>query len=158
MINLGNPNIKEQKPWEKSTGPKSKVGKLIISSNSLKSGASIKSESTIAKASGWDNSNIKESLKNYHSFVDWALNRNHPTKELTEIARLEGLMQVLEASLSRILDKLEKGEGTSDKDRKDMFLMKDTIVAIHEMKYGKKQTNINASYKDIRDRMFPDDN
>ncbi|KKK72434.1 hypothetical protein LCGC14_2903920 [marine sediment metagenome] len=89
-----------------------------------------------------------------HNFVNWALQRKNPTRDLSEIAKLEGLMNVMEANLNNALERLGEGKTLTDKDRKDMFLMKDTLVSIHEMKYGKKQLNVNASYKDIRNLMF----
>ena len=96
----------------------------------------------------------KKSLEAYHNFVNWALNRKSPTKELNEIAKLEGLMSMMEANLNKALERLAEGQALTDKDRKDMFLMKDTLKDIHEMKYGRKQVNVNADLKDIVDLML----
>ena len=151
MVRIGgNPDIVNTP----NTGPKTKIGKLVVSSNPLKYGQSVNSKSVVAQASGWDESNVSQSIRNYHSFVRWALGRKKPSNELNEIVKLEGLIEVMEVNLSRVLEKLELGENLTDKDRKDMFLLKDTLVDLHEIKHGKKQLNITASYKDIRDRMF----
>ncbi len=151
-----NPNIKDApKP-----GPTSEVGKLISSITKFKNKpvrSQVKPTSKVAQIVGFDNSTpeaLKKSVESYQNFVSWALNRKSPTKDLTEIAKLEGMLTVLEAQLNKTLERLGEGKEITDKDRKDMFLMKDTLVAISEMKYGRKQLNVNASYKDIRDAMF----
>ncbi len=156
---VGNPNIANTP----NVGPTSPVGKLVNSINKYKnkpvgSQAVINPDSMAAKVVDFDKSTpeaTKKSLEAYHNFVNWALNRKSPTKDLTEIAKLEGMMAALEAQLSNAVEKrLGEGKELSDKDRKDMFLMKDILKDINEMKYGRKQINLNTSYKDIRDAMF----
>lgn len=155
---VGNPNIANTP----NTGPTSPVGKLVNSINKYKNKpvgnqAVINPDSIAAKVVDFDKSTpeaTKKSLEAYHNFVNWALNRKSPTKELNEIAKLEGLMSMMEANLNKALERLAEGQALTDKDRKDMFLMKDTLKDIHEMKYGRKQINLNTSYKDIRDAMF----
>ena len=147
--NPGNPNIKDApKP-----GPTTKIGKLKTSLNSLKRGevaAQINSNSMAAKAVGFDGS--KEKLQAYYNFVSFVL--GEPIKTLNEIQQLEGLLATMQGGYFELVKKVEKNEPFNDKDRKDMFLIKDTLIAIHEMKYGRKQINLNTSYKDIRDAMF----
>lgn len=159
-------NVRNPKGWPgikdhaHKGGTKTVIGKLVNSISPLKnrqsSQANINPNSAGAKIVGFDNApdKIKRSLENYYSFVSWALNRPKPTKELSEIAKLEGMMAILESNLNNAIERLGEGQQLTDKDRKDMFLMKDTLVAIHEMKYGKKQLNINTDLKDIRDLMF----
>lgn len=155
---VGNPNIANTP----NPGPTTPVGKLVNSINKYKNKpvgtqAIINPDSMAAKVVDFDKSTpeaTKRSLEAYHNFVDWALNRKHPTKDLTEIAKLEGLMSMMEANLAKALERLGKGEALSDKDRKDMFLMKDTLKDIHEMKYGRKQVNVTADLKDIVDIML----
>ncbi len=155
---VGNPNIANTP----NPGPTTPVGKLVNSINKYKNKpvgmqAVINPDSMAAKVVDFDKSTpeaTKRSLEAYHNFVDWALNRRNPTRELTEIAKLEGLMSMMEANLAKALERLGKGEALSDKDRKDMFLMKDTLKDIHEMKYGRKQVNVNADLKDIVDIML----
>ena len=154
MAKPGNPNFVKGNVFAKLGGPKTKTGKLVSTMNTIKPTTIANPESMVAKASGWDNSNISQSIRNYHSFVRWALDRKNPSNELSEIVKLEGMLEVMEVNLSKVLEKLEEGKTMTDKDRKDMFLMKDTLVDLHELKYGKKQLNINASYKDLRDVMF----
>lgn len=148
----GNPNLKD----EIKTGPKTKIGKLRNSLHGVKrkNCTVINPESMAAKAVGFDKS--KERLQAYHNFVSFVLEQ--PIKTLSEIERLEGLLAMMEISFSKILTRLEAGESLSDKDRKDFFLMKDTLVDLHKIKYGEKKVNIEIKYKDIRDQMFPDDN
>jgi len=148
-------------------GPTSKIGKLVSSINKFKnqpphdaSNTQINPDSMAAQLVKFDDSTpeaLKKSVEAYHNFVNWALNRDSPTKELSEIAKLEGMLTIMEAQLSKALERLAKGKETTDKDRKDLFLMKDTLVSIHEMKYGKKQLNVNTSYKDFRDLMFDEE-
>ena len=160
---VGNPNIGEISK-EKSTGPKTPVGKLISSVARFKNKpprsaflSEISPDSMAAKVVNFDNSTpeaLKKSIEAYHNFVNWALQRKSPTKDLSEITKLEGMLHILEAQISKALGRLAEGKELTDKDRKDLFLMKDTLVSISEMKYGKKQLNVTASYKDIRDLMF----
>ena len=103
------------------------------------------------KAVGFDGS--KEKLQAYHNFVSFVLGQ--PIKSLSEIQRLEGLLAVMEINLNNTITKLEKGEKIDeDKNRKNIFLMKEILVDLSKIKYGEKKININASYKDIRDAMF----
>lgn len=147
---------------EKSTGPRTQIGKLVTSVARFKykpvsKQSVVNPKSMAAQVVDFDNTTpeaTKKSLEAYHNFVNWALQRKNPTRDLSEIAKLEGLMNVMEANLNNALERLGEGQALTDKDRKDMFLMKDTLVSIHEMKYGRKQLNVNASYKDIRDLMF----
>lgn len=151
VYNQGNPNIAEE--GKKSTPPKTKIGKLRNSLHALKyvNGAGqINPNSMAAKAVGFDGS--KEKLKAYYDFVCFVLGT--PLKTLTEIERMEGLLAIMEKNLVEILQKQAEGKPLTDKDRKDMFLVKDTLAELHEMKYGKKQINVNADLKDIRDAMF----
>ena len=152
-LNQGNPNIANTP----NTGPKTPIGKLVNSMHSVNVNnnfAEINPDGAAAKIVKFDESKINESLKNYHSFVAWALNRPSPTKELSEIAKLEGMLYILEVQVSKALEREKDGNELTDKDRKDLFLMKDTLKDIHEMKYGKKQLNINGDLKDIMDTMF----
>ena len=132
------------------TGPTTKIGKLRNSMHALKTGASIREDSTVAKAVGFDKT--KDKLQAYYNFVSFVLDQ--PIKSLSEIERMEGLLAVMENNLMDLIKKQEEGQSLTDKDRKDMFLMKDTLVELHKLKYGEKKLNITASYKDIRDLMF----
>ena len=151
-FNKGNPNLKD----EKKVGPQTKIGKLRNSLHPIKyknkSALKINPESMAAKAVGYDKS--KESLQAYHNFVSFVLEQ--PIKSLNEIERLEGLLAMMEISFSKVLTRLEAGESLSDKDRKEFFLMKDTLVELHKIKYGEKKVNVNidGDLKDIRDMMF----
>jgi len=140
----GNPDIKDH---AHKGGPKTKIGKLKVS---LQPNATPSVDSIAAKAVGFDGT--KEKLQAYHNFVSFVL--GHPIKTLTEIERLEGMMGMMEINFNKIVERLEKGEELSDKDRKNMFLVKDTLVDIHKLKYGEKKININADLKDIRDLMM----
>ncbi len=142
----GNPDIVNTP----NIGPKTKIGKLRNSMHGVKSGLQVNPNSMAAKAVGFDKT--KEKLQAYHNFVSFVLEQ--PIKSLTEIERLEGLLAVMETNLNNTITKLEEGGKLDDKDRKDIFLMKDILVDLSKIKYGEKRININASYKDIRDAMF----
>ena len=134
------------------TGPITKIGKLRNSMHGLKNKnqPQINPDSMAAKAVGFDKT--KEKLQAYHNFVSFVLDQ--PIKSLSEIERMEGLLGVMETNLAKVIEKQEEGQDLTDKDRKDMFLMKDTLVELHKLKYGEKRLNVTASYKDIRDLMF----
>ena len=144
----GNPNIREISKL--STGPRTEVGKLKNSVVRVTTGQQISPDSRASRAVGYDGT--KGKLQAYHNFVSFIL--GHPIKTLSEIERMEGLLAVMQTNLMDIIQKQEEGKGTTDKDRKDMYLMKDTLVELHKLKYGEKKVNINTSYKDIRDLMF----
>ena len=143
---VGNPNIANTP----NIGPKTQIGKLRCSLHRVNTGLQVSKNSMAGKAVGFDGS--KEKLQAYHNFVSFVL--GHPIKTLSEIERLEGLMSLMEANLSKAIEKLEKGEELSDKDRKNMYLVKDILVDLNKIKYGEKRININADLKDIRDAMF----
>lgn len=142
----GNPDIVNVQ----RTGPTTKIGKLRNSLHSFKYGSSIRKDSPVAKFVGFDGT--KKKLQDYHNFVSFVLDQ--PIKSLSEIERLEGMLAVLEKNLTEVIERQDAGQPITDKDRKDMFLMKDTLAELHKMKYGEKRLNVTASYKDIRDAMF----
>ena len=144
-----NPNIGN----EAKIGPTTKIGKLRNSLHGLKylnSPKYINPNSMAARAVGFDGS--YEKLQAYLNFVSFVLGL--PLKTLSEIERMEGLLAIMETNLAEIIKKQEEGKSLTDKDRKDMFLVKDTLAELHEMKYGKKHITLNADLKDIRDAMF----
>lgn len=147
------PNIGEISK-EKSTGPRSQIGKLRNSLHSYNPNTpnitKVNPDSMAGKAVAFDGS--KEKLQAYHNFVSFVLGQ--PIKTLSEIERMEGLLALMETNLGEIAIRQDKGESLTDKDRKDMFLVKDTLAELHKIKYGEKRLNVNASYKDIRDAMF----
>lgn len=153
MTYNGNPNIGEISK-EKSTGPKSTIGKLRCSLHSYNPNTPhitvVNPDSMAGKAVGFDGS--KEKLQAYHNFVSFVLDQ--PIKTLSEIERLEGLLAIMETNLGEITKRQNEGGGLTDKDRKDMFLVKDTLAELHKIKYGEKRININTDLKDIRDAMF----
>ena len=56
----------------------------------------------------------------------------------------------------RVMGKLEKGIPLDEEDVKLIRLLKDCLSTSHELKFGKKQLNLHASYDDIRQMMFND--
>ncbi len=145
----GNPDIVNTP----NVGPTSQIGKLRNAMHGTKVQSNpkyINPNSMAAKAVGFDGT--KDKLQAYYNFVSFVL--GHPIKTLTEIQRLEGLLAIMETNLGEITKRQNNGEPLTDKDRKDMFLVKDTLAELHKIKYGEKRLNVNASYKDIRDAMF----
>ena len=140
-----------------ATGAKTPIGKLKQTASRIKPyTTNISPESMPAKAVNFDNSTpekTRKSLEAYHNFVSWV--NNMPKRGLDEIAKLEGLLAIMEANLAKSIEKLGEGKQLDDKDRKNMFLMKDTLVELSKIKYGEQHVNITADLKDIRDMMFP---
>ncbi len=150
MVYNGNPNIANTP----NIGPKTVIGKLRNSLHAVKSSqphiTQVNKNSLAAKAVGFDGT--KEKLQAYHNFVSFVLGQ--PIKSLSEIQRLEGLLAIMETNLGEIIKRQNEGKPLTDKDRKDMFLVKDTLAELHKIKYGEKRININTDLKDIRDAMF----
>ncbi len=152
----GNPNIIEDTKG-KHTGPKTEMGKLKVSLNSLKNLNKLgKSDfKQLMEEAGVDFSKTEEAIEKVNIFK--ALISSKESKELTEIKRLEGMIQILNTDMSvRLMKKLEKEIPVDESDIKLIRLLKDCLSTSHEMKFGKKQLNVNASYKDIREMMFDD--
>ena len=144
-------NEKGQFTEGNQNGSNTKIGRLKQSLSGVSPiTVNVNPKSMAARAVGFDGT--AEKLQAYHNFVSFVM--GHSMKSLSEIERMEGLLAIMEANLSEIIKKQEEGESLTDKDRKDMFLVKDTLTQLHEMKYGKKNININADLKDIRDAMF----
>ena len=147
---MSNPNIAEDSK-KFSTGPKTRIGKLKSSISHYKYGSQSRPwESLAGEVVKFDNS--KKKMEAYHAFVSWL--KQQPMRTLNEIERLETLLGVLEINLSTIIAKQEKGKELTDDDRKQMLLLKDTLVDLNKIKYGEKKINIHADLKDIREAMF----
>ena len=141
---------------EFATGPKTEIGKLKNAAHLVTSAyKNINPDSMIGQVVKYDNSTpekTKKSLEAYHNFVSWV--NNMSKRGLDEIAKLEGLISMMEINLAKAIEKLGEGKSLDDKDRKNMFFMRDTLVEISKIKYGEKHFNVTAELKDIRDMMF----
>ncbi len=154
----GNPNILEIS--KKSTGPTSEIGKFKSSLNTTKlkipdnlnrNGDSLLTK--MMKEAGVDFSKADKAMEQRNLFVIWAKSKS--VKELTEIVRLEQIIQILDTDVSmRAMRKLEKGIPLDEDDVKIIRLLKDCLSTSHELKFGTKKLNVNASYEDIRQMMF----
>ena len=159
-MSSGNPNIIED-TLGKQTGPVSEIGKLKISVNPIKhfkKGSSMNQLGTsrvtkLMESAGIDFSKAGDAIEKRNLFIIWL--KGKTTQELTEIARLDGIIEILETDMTmRVMKKLEKGVALTDADVRLIRLLKDCIASVNEMKFGKKNININASYDDIRKLMF----
>ena len=155
----GNPDIMEIS--KKSTGPTSEMGKLKSSMNSMKH----KKQGTylnqlgdsritkMMKEAGVDFSKLDSALKQKNIFMIWLKSKS--TEELTEINRLDQIIQLLDSDMSmRVMRKLEKGLPLDDDDVKLIRLLKDCLSTSHELKFGTKRVNIHGDFDDIRKMMF----
>ena len=160
----GNPNVVED-TFGKKTGPKSDMGKLRASLNSTKrTGAGraiIKSKPSkvriMMEEAGVDFSKAGDAIEKRNLFEIFIKSKS--TEELTEIQRLDSVIQVLDTDMAmRVMKKLEKGVGLSEADIKLIRLLKDCLSTSHELKFGKKKVNLHADYDDLRKLMFPNQN
>lgn len=149
----GNPNILEIS--KKSTGPTSDIGKLKVSMNSVKSGGDSKVLDKIIKEAGITFKKASEAISLKKLFISWF--KSLSGKELTEIDKLDEVITILEAdTANRVMGKIAKGIPLDEDDVKLIRLLKDCLSTSHELKFGKKQLNVHASYNDIRQMMFDD--
>ena len=94
-----------------------------------------------------------KNLDNYNLFIAWI--KTKTGEDLNEIMKLENLITLLETDMTnRAMGKLEKQEPLTDEDVRQIRLLKDALVELHKLKYGEKQINVNADFKDIRKMMF----
>lgn len=149
----GNPNILEIS--KKSTGPTSEIGKLKVSMNAVKSGGDSKVLDKILKEAGITFKKASEAISLKKLFISWF--KSLSGKELTEIDKLDEVITILEAdTANRVMGKIAKGIPLDEDDVKLIRLLKDCLSTSHELKFGKKQLNVHASYNDIRQMMFDD--
>ena len=106
---------------------------------------------------GFDTAQAKKYVKMRSAFEIWLKHINDP-KVLTEIQRLDQLIQILEMDMTtRTMKKLSKGIPLSPNDIKLIKELRECFATIDKMKYGEKHFNVNASIKDIRKLMFPEE-
>ncbi len=170
---MGNPEI-----WryaKNQTGPKTPEGKLRASLNARKKPIKdanahtsanskgggvmdLKGESMVTKLmkeAGVDFSKPKEAIEKRNLFEVWL--RSFTGDGYTEIQKLDSVIQILDTDMSqRVMKKLENGVPLSEADTRLIRLLKESLESLHRMKFGDKKTNVNVSYKDIREMMFAD--
>ena len=157
---IGNPNIREIS--KKSTGPKTDLGKLKCAvgirkhRNPKMMRIDQKGETQITrmmKKAKIKFSVLGKAIEARNMFEIWV--RGKTMKELTEIQRMDSIIQILDTDMSqRVMEKLEMGISLEEDDIKLIRLLKETLESNHKMKFGEKRLNVNADYKDIRDLMF----
>jgi len=161
---MGNPEY--FKYAKNQTGPVTPEGKLIVSMNPIKRISKNQQRDQFNKLAlsrklmeeaGVDFSKVKSALKKRNLFEIWI--RKHNGKELSQITKLNQVIELLEADMNvRVMPRLEKGIPLGPCDVKLIRLLKECLESSHKMEFGEKKVNINASYKDIRDMMFPEEN
>ncbi len=150
----GNPNIIQDLEG-KRTGPKTETGKLKTAMRGLQNGARSKKLDKVLEELGFKFKKTSEAITLKKSFITWW--KSKTGKELSAIDKLEEVITLLEADTSvRVMKKLEKGIPLDEDDVKIIRLLKDCLSTVHELKFGKKQLNVHASYDDIRKMMFDD--
>ncbi len=148
----GNPNIGEISK-EKSTGPKTVGGKLRVSMNASKNLERSKDVDLAMEELGLKFSKASDSLDLKRQFQKWFISKTG--KELTEIAKLEELINFYETDTSmRVVQKLKDGVPLDDSDLKALKQHKEALEALHKLKFGTKSLNIHGDFDDIRKMMF----
>ncbi len=158
----GNPNILEDTK-DKKTGPTSEIGKLKCSVNAVKYLGNAKQlnqhgDSKITqmmKKAGVNFSKVEDAIEKRNLFTIFIKSKS--VDELTEIQRLDTVIQILESDIAvRAMKKLEEGIPLSDEDVRIIKLLKETLEASHKLKYGDKHLHAHVGYDDIRKMMFDD--
>ena len=157
---VGNPNIEEA--YNKSTGPKTDIGKLKCSAGRIKK---FTMNTHLTKGSQlWELMEkvklkyavMSDALDAMDLFISWLNSRS--TKEVTEIHKLEKIIQILNGEMAkRVMWKLEGEQPLGDDDLKVIKLLKECITDVHQLKFGTKSLHVTASYDDIRQMMFNED-
>ena len=110
----------------------------------------------LMKKAGVDFSKVEDAIEKRNLFTIFVKSKS--TEELTEIQRLDTVIQILESDIAvRAMKKLEEGIPLSDEDVRIIKLLKETLEASHKLKYGTKQVNIHGDFDDIRKLMFGED-
>lgn len=160
----GNPNVIED-TFGKQTGPRTQIGKLKTSVNAIKhygAGRKVMKNKpspvrVMMEEAGVDFSKAGNAIEKRNLFEIFIKSKS--TEELTEIQRLDGVIQVLDTDMSlRVMGKLEKGVPLNEADVRLVRLLKDCLSTSHELKFGKKSTVLKANYDDLRKLMFGDEN
>ena len=150
----GNPNVIDDTK-NKQTGPKTEIGKVKNSLNAVRSGATSKLLDEAIELVGIKFKKASEALAVKTVFAAWWKSKSG--EDLTEIAKLDQVIQILDSDMSiRAMGKLEKGIPLDEDDIKLIRLLKDCLSTSHELKFGKKNLNVHANYDDIRKMMFDD--
>ena len=152
--NSGNPNIGEISKL-KSTGPRTIAGKIRCSMNSSKNLEQSKQVDQAIEELGLKFLKANEALSLKKQFQKWFVSKTG--KELTEIAKLEELINFYETDTSmRVIKKLKEGVPLDFSDLKALKQHKEALEGLHKLKFGEKHLNVKVDYDDIRKMMFDD--
>ncbi len=158
----GNPNILADLEG-KRTGPKTEIGKLKTSLNAVKHSGTASTLNqhgdsqitTMMKEAGVDFSKVEDAIEKRNLFTIFIKSKS--TEELTEIQRLDTIIQILESDIAvRTMKKLEDGTPLDDEDVRIIKLLKETLETSHKLKFGDKHLHAHVGYDDIRKMMFDD--
>ncbi len=139
-----NPNI--GKEAHKSAAARSEIGKFKVSLNSYKG-----KDSNTWRAR---HQAIPQDIKDIY---EWC--KGYSTKELDVLKELKDIYIAMKTNLleGELAKKIKSGDKFTAGERDQLRILIDLLEKHHKLKYGEKKLNINASYKDIRDMMFPDE-
>lgn len=139
----GNPDIKNEA--HKGAAERTELGKFRVSLNAWKGGS---------KTNLYLNKRIPPEVIDLY---DWF--KGLTEKDRDFLFELQGIYDILKANLlnGEIPKKVLSGEKLSRTEMEQFKLLVDITEKHQKMKYGEKKININLSYKDVVDRMFPDD-
>jgi len=108
---------------------------------------------------------LKELMKNsphsathrYNLFVIWL--RSMTGKDLKSVVEMENLFSFVKDRFAfEQLKKIENNEQLNRLDIEKVKVLAEILEKIHNIKYGKKQVNVNVGYDNIREYMGFDDN
>ena len=137
MTNPGNTKIREQKPWEKSTGPKTEEGKFKCSLNNYKG----------KDSNPWRQSKIPKTVIELYTWYKFL-----PTEERKFLFEMKGIYDVLKANLQNnedLTNKITEGKKLSMQEISQFQLLINTLEKLQKLHYGEKRINIEISAKDL---------
>lgn len=151
---------------EIKTGPTTEYGKLKSALRGLKPLGTLKKNNNLNRMIefGTDSGEARKILnelfrkskynasKRYNLFVLWL--KAHTTKQLREIVELENIYWLVQDKVAvSLINKTIEGKPLTPADIEQMKFLKDCLETLHNLKFGKKQVNVNTSFKDVRDLM-----
>lgn len=130
-----------------TTGPTTEIGKFRAGLNSY-----------TGKDSNTWRAKHRVIPQEIREIYEWC--KGYNTKELDVLKELKDIYTAMKTNLleGELAQKIKSGEKFSAGERDQLRIVIDLLEKHHKLKFGEKKLNINVSYKDIRDRMFEDDN
>ena len=147
---IGNPNM-AQISKEKSTGPKTDLGRIKIGIGKIKKGR-VRDKSILndAMIDAGFNTNDRRSNMIKVLFSSWMSTKT--MKEAKEILKIETTLKMVEQSmLKHLLKKMKKEVQFDTEDMAKLKLIIDSNEKLYKMKHGETKTIKTIDFKDVLD-------